>query len=224
MTSLPLSQLRCVFEHPLTSLWKMPPSLLTQSSSPGQQAESLHLSSSPLIVGPDLPSLIALVSALLWGVLKALYLFTEHLRLGEIILDKVGIFVFISVGGRGSQRSSPPLSFYKVSLLLLRSRGKLTGRIITRLKITMPVQSRFHCRAGTRKFLSCSVGLRESYYLTETICQIQVLQGVSAPVLVVSSRQTVVLESWTNLLIQMTPMSPCLLMEASSKQRWLFRS
>lgn len=59
------------------------------------------MSSSPLIVGPDLPSLIALVSALLWGVLKALYLFTEHLKLGEIILDKVAIFVFISgVGER----------------------------------------------------------------------------------------------------------------------------
>lgn len=79
------------------------------------------MSSSPLIVGPVLPSLIALVSALSWGVLKALYLFTEHLKLGEIILDKVGIFVFISVGVRRSKRSSLPLSFYKVSLLLLRS-------------------------------------------------------------------------------------------------------
>lgn len=42
------------------------------------------LSSSPFIVGPVLPSLIALVSALLRGVLKALYLFTDHLKLGEI--------------------------------------------------------------------------------------------------------------------------------------------
>lgn len=56
------------------------------------------LSSSPLSVGPVLPSLIALVSALLRGILKALYLFTDHLKLGEIVLDKVGIFVFISLG------------------------------------------------------------------------------------------------------------------------------
>lgn len=65
-------------------------------------------------MGPDLPSLIALVSALLWGVLKALYLFTEHLKLGEIILDKVGIFVFISVGGGGGPRDCPfPFPFIK---------------------------------------------------------------------------------------------------------------
>lgn len=64
-------------------------------------------------MGPVLPSLIALVSALSWGVLKALYLFTEHLKLGEIILDKVGIFVFISVGGGGPRDLLFPFPFIK---------------------------------------------------------------------------------------------------------------
>lgn len=220
MQSLPLSQLRCVFEHPLTSLWKMPLSLLMQSSSPGQQGESLHLSSSPLIVGPVLPSLIALVSALLWGVLKALYLFTEHLKLGEIILDKVGIFVFISVGGRGSQRSSLPLSFYKVSLLLLRSDRQNYPQIED--NHACPKQVSLQSRNQEIPKLLCrskGVLLSDRNHLPGLGAS-----GRAGPCFGVNSRQTVVLEPWTDLLIQMTPMTPCLLMEASSKPRWLFQS
>lgn len=37
---------------------------------------------------------------------------------------------------------------------------------------TLPVQSRFHWRAGTRKYLSGFVGIKESYLLTEAMGQI----------------------------------------------------
>lgn len=60
--------------------------------------QSLHLSSSPLIVGPVFALFDSSGSCLTEGVLKALYLFTDRCKLGEIILDKVGLFVFISLG------------------------------------------------------------------------------------------------------------------------------
>lgn len=80
----------------------------------------------------------------------------------------VSLYLFLG----GSKEFSLPLSFFKVSLFLLRPCWKLTGRIIPELKTPCLFRAGYPVEQEPGNYLSGCVGIKESYFLTETIYQI----------------------------------------------------